>query len=148
METGNKEKKIGVALYEMLGTAFIMYALMMSNGLYLTNHRAPILITFAMTTLAWNVSGGHFNPTLTLGMYVAEKDFGGNLVTAGIMIVSQFAGAFLGLLLGYLTLLDPGYMKDLADDENVDYNASVPMRWLGQIIPVSFSTGASLPDYG
>eukprot|EP00354_Favella_ehrenbergii_P007372 CAMPEP_0170466320 /NCGR_PEP_ID=MMETSP0123-20130129/10323_1 /TAXON_ID=182087 /ORGANISM="Favella ehrenbergii, Strain Fehren 1" /LENGTH=41 /DNA_ID= /DNA_START= /DNA_END= /DNA_ORIENTATION= len=39
-----------------------------------------------MTTLAWSVSGGHFNPALTLGIYVAEKDLGGNALIAGIMI--------------------------------------------------------------
>ena len=32
METGNKEKKIGVIAYEFIGTAFIMYAMMMFNG--------------------------------------------------------------------------------------------------------------------
>jgi len=72
-----------VAAYEFLGTAFIMYALMMSKGTYIG---IPIWMTFTMTTLAWSVSGGHFNPALTLGIYVAEKDLGGNALIAGIMI--------------------------------------------------------------
>ena len=32
METGNKDKVVGVALYEMIGTSFIMYALIMNTG--------------------------------------------------------------------------------------------------------------------
>lgn len=32
METGNKDKVVGVALYELIGTSFIMYAIMMNDG--------------------------------------------------------------------------------------------------------------------
>jgi len=31
METGNKDKKIGVFAYEFLGTAFIMYAVIVDQ---------------------------------------------------------------------------------------------------------------------
>ena len=102
METGNKEKKIGVCAYEFVGTAFIMYAVMMLKG----NYAASILMTTAMMTVAYKVSGAHFNPTLTVGMYVAEKDFGGNALIAGLMIISQFGGAMFGILLGFLSLID------------------------------------------
>jgi len=102
METGNKDKKIGIAAYECLGTAFIMYGVMVDLG----GFSSAIPITFAMMVLAWNVSGGHFNPVISIGMYIAEKDFGGNLVTLLIMMVAQCAGAFLGLLFGYLSLID------------------------------------------
>jgi len=105
METGNKEKKIGVFCYEMLGTAFIMYAMMLENGVF----GSAVYITFAMMMVAWNVSGGHFNPAITLGVYVAEKDFKGNAVIMGLMIVGQFAGAFLGVLFGYLALVAKDY---------------------------------------
>lgn len=71
--------------YEFIGTAFIMYAMMMENGHYIGG---AVLMTLAMMTLAWNISGGHFNPALTLGMYIAEKDFGGNALIAGLMIIS------------------------------------------------------------
>ena len=45
-------------------------------------------MTLAMMCLAWNVSGGHFNPAITIGVYVSEKDFGGNALTAFIMIAA------------------------------------------------------------
>ena len=70
-------------------------------------------------------------------MYVAEKDFGGNLVTAGIMIVAQFLGAFAGILWGYLALLAP----DATD--GADY--SVPPGWVGATIPL---IPPAFPDYG
>lgn len=111
METGNKDKKIGIAAYECIGTAFIMYGVMMDFG----GFASAVPITFAMMVLAWNVSGGHFNPVISIGMYVAEKDFGGNLVTLLILMGSQFAGAFLGVLLGFLSLIDVTYQNDRAD---------------------------------
>ena len=69
----------------MLGTCFVMYALMMSRG-FVT---FPVLGTiFTMTIISWNVSGGHFNPAITIGVYISKKDFGGNAVIAGIMVVA------------------------------------------------------------
>ena len=135
METGNKDKKIGVIAYEFIGTAFIMYAMMMFNGLY-----APTMgMTCAMTALAWNVSGGHFNPALTIGMYVAEKDFGGNALIAGLMIAAQFCGAFFGVLLGFLALIDKDWQEEVANFEmpfdTPDVKANVPFQWFGTIMP-------------
>ena len=62
-----------------------------------------------MMFIAYNVSGGHFNPAISVGMYIAEKDFGGNLITLGLMVAAQFAGAFFGILLGFLAVLDVAY---------------------------------------
>lgn len=88
-----------MAVYELLGTAFIMYCLVVNKGVFV---ESAGVITFAMMCIAWNVSGGHFNPAITIGVYVSEKDFGGNALIAFLMICAQFGGAFLGLLFGYL----------------------------------------------
>ena len=68
-------------------------------------------ITFAMMLLAWNVSGGHFNPAISLGVWASQGKFGEDAVTLIIMIVSQFAGAMLGILLGFLSLIDKVYQQ-------------------------------------
>ena len=59
-----------------------------------------------MMLLAWNISGGHFNPAITLGMFIAEKKLKENVVTAAIMIVAQFTGAMFGILLGFLSIVN------------------------------------------
>ncbi len=82
METGNQGRKLAVGAYEFIGTALIMFSSMTVSGYY------NIEVSFAMLVLAWNVSGGHFNPVISLGMYIAEKDFKGNLVTLAILVVS------------------------------------------------------------
>lgn len=86
METGKKDKKLGVFMYEMLGTAMIMFAFMLSSAEN-DNSAYPAKVTFAMMILAWEISGGHFNPAISVGVYVAEKDYGGNAGTLFLMIV-------------------------------------------------------------
>ena len=88
--------------YEFIGTAAIMYALMMAKGQYTWS---VSIVTFCAMNLAWKVSGGHFNPAITVGMFVAEKKCM-NFVIALTMILGQFSGAFFGILLGYLSLID------------------------------------------
>ena len=85
METGKKDRKLGVFIYEMLGTAMIMFAFMLSSAEGSSAY--PAKVTFAMMVLAWEISGGHFNPAISVGVYVAEKDFGGNIGTLLIMIL-------------------------------------------------------------
>lgn len=70
METENKDRKIGVFVYELLGTAFIMYAFMVSKG---DCFASAIPTTIAMMCIAYNVSGGHFNPAISIGMFFANK---------------------------------------------------------------------------
>ena len=70
METENKDRKIGVFAYEFLGTALIMYAVMISGGESITS---AIPTTIAMMCIAYNVSGGHFNPAISIGMFFANK---------------------------------------------------------------------------
>lgn len=43
-----------------------------------------------------------------MGMFIAEKK-AKNIVVMATMIVAQFAGAFFGILLGYLSLIDVNY---------------------------------------
>ena len=106
METQNKDKTIGVFVYEMLGTAFIMTAFIISSGDF---GGAALSTTVVMMCIAYNVSGGHFNPAITVGMFIAGKDIKGNLKPLILMIVAQFVGAFLGILFGFLAVIDSDY---------------------------------------
>ena len=126
METNNKDKKIGVFVYEFLGTAFIMYALIIGNGSF---GYAAAAVTFAMMCIAYNVSGGHFNPAISVGMFVANKQFGQDLFPLLLMVGAQFAGAFFGILLGFFAVIASEYQSEQTD---VGYSkhANVPDSWV------------------
>ena len=78
--------------------------------------------------MAYNVSGGHFNPAVSVGMFVAEKKKE-NLVTLAVMVGAQFVGAFLGLLIGFLAVVDGKY-QDIEAGEGYDVHANVPSDWV------------------
>ena len=109
METKRDDKKFSVFLIEFFGTAIITYAFCVTSNI--AQYFSALDVTLVMMLLAWNVSGGHFNPTITIGVFVSERKFGAQLVTMLTMIVSQFAGAAFGILLAYLVLINKDYMK-------------------------------------
>ena len=84
METENKGNPVGVFCYEFLGTAIIMYSLMMARGHF---DDIVAIFTFGCMILAWKVSGGHFNPAITLGVFVSEKK-AKNIVVVITMILA------------------------------------------------------------
>ena len=145
METGN-ESKVGVIAYEFLGTAFIMYAIMVEtarvNG---TDPLAGIGVNFLMMALAWNISGGHFNPAISVAVFVSEKQ-GKNTVTLILELVAQFAGAFLGVLLGFSALVDKTYQENNTP-KGYSTESNVPRTWVGTLAPIAPSSGFGY-DYG
>ena len=133
METKSNDKKIGVFVYEMLGTSVIMYAFMVGG----TFDASAKLVTFFMMLIAWNVSGGHFNPAISLGVYVSEKKWGGNILPLLLMMAGQFAGAFLGILWGYLALIDVDLQDKLASAEDVDRHSKVNFSLISIVAPLN-----------
>ena len=68
METEQKSSIVSVFCYEMIGTSLIMYGQMMTGKDDLVKTHSVSLLALV---LAWNISGGHFNPTISIGMFVA-----------------------------------------------------------------------------
>ena len=132
METNRSDKRVGVLMMEFFGTAIIMYALMMYEGLYMATSK----VTLIMMLLAWDLSGGHFNPTITIGVYVSQKKFGQQLVTMLTLLVAQFAGACFGVLLGYVSLIAKDFMETKAELVDEEHNANVPDDFVGLIAPI------------
>ena len=128
MENSAGERKfVGAVVYELLGTAFIMYAMIVSKGVY---GEACIYLTFAMMLCAWNVSGGHFNPCFSVATLIGNFS-GKNIFLCVLMIVGQFLGGFLGVLLGYLAVIDSDFMKPISKYEK-GYG-KVPTDWINII---------------
>ena len=70
MEPGNSKNKVAVLAYECIGTAFMTYALVIERSVYLSG------VTLLAMLAAWDISGGHFNPAISISVYCNEKKNG------------------------------------------------------------------------
>ncbi len=65
--SGAENHKVAVFFYEMMGTALFVYSILLTNN--------PISISFSLFAsilIFGAVTGGHFNPAVTLGVYISE----------------------------------------------------------------------------
>ncbi len=100
--TGNQRKPL-VALYELMGSALFVYMILVSTG----DAIAVPLALFAMIIIFGGITGGHFNPAVTLGVYISEGDaekFKTNLPMTVLVTISQLIGALLGMIIAAYTL--------------------------------------------
>jgi glycerol uptake facilitator-like aquaporin len=67
---GKRNKKI-VCTYEAIGTALLMYAVNLSSGSPFAKFGISFTV-FALILIAGPVSGAHFNPAVTLGVYISN----------------------------------------------------------------------------
>lgn len=71
---GGHQNKAIVCLYEMIGTATLIIAVNWGVDLKTANFQ-PIsvgLTLFANISILGPVSGGHFNPAVTMGVFIKE----------------------------------------------------------------------------
>ena len=91
-------------LYEFCGTALVTYAYNLSYDEGSGNMANPLIRGFAYFAgwmIACSVSGAHFNPATSLAVFIYERSWS-NLKTLIGFIISQFLGAFAGILTAYM----------------------------------------------
>ena len=93
---GGPENKLLVCLYEMLGTATLLIGINLTQG----NNIGIGLMLVAAISMYDRVSGAHFNPAVTIGVFIKEGKIA-NLLFAAMIIVSQILGATLGVAVAF-----------------------------------------------
>ena len=91
METPRGHDRKGlVCAYEFLGEIFFMYIAIVSGGSHSdkTWGIAGPLALFSVINIFGGVSGGHFNPAVTLGVYIREAKWAKNFLFMLIIIAS------------------------------------------------------------
>ena len=72
METKiQKNNKVIVCLYESLGTGILLYAINMTQG----SPWGPFAVSFtifALILIGGPITGAHYNPAVTLGVYISN----------------------------------------------------------------------------
>ena len=100
---GGADNKKYVLLYEMIGTANLLYAINTSAAGGLQPFAVGLTI-FGNICMFGEVSGGHFNPAVTIGVLIGEgmENFAQNIGFASMIIIAQILGAFLGCVSSFL----------------------------------------------
>ena len=81
---GGQQRKALVATYELVGTALFIYMILVSKG----DAMGVPLALFAMIVIFGGITGGHFNPAVTLGVYIHEGKWKENAGYAALIAVS------------------------------------------------------------
>merc|ERR1711998_521948 len=97
---GAGRNKFFVLWSEMIGTAFVLLAVNWGG----TSSHTPLcvgLTVAVMIQMYGSISGGHFNPAVTVGMMIKHKhdDLPFGIVYGQVMMLFQIIGGFLGCLL-------------------------------------------------
>lgn len=85
--------------YEALGTAILVFTWNF-DGIYMA------FGVMLAATLCGGITGGHFNPAVTVAVFIAEFNFKENLKPFIILIMAQLTGALFGVLLFYIAAHD------------------------------------------
>lgn len=144
METPRgKDRKPLVCFYEFLGQIFFMYAVLVSGGSHSDSWGiAGPLALFAVASIFGGVSGGHFNPAVTLGVYIREKNYAENFLFMVMIIASQISGALVGMMLAYLVL------RVAKDGEYTVLPGNVPLLLPSEFMIPDGTTGVKPIDSG
>ena len=104
---GGDSNKIAVCISEMIGTALLLMALNLSGPDGSTDAQAVSGSIFISIITFGQISGGHFNPAITIAVWFKMMMFDrhqiisniSNLLFALLIIISQILGAMFGVLI-------------------------------------------------
>lgn len=86
-----------VCACEFLGTALFIFGILQTS--------LPLSIPFSLlaSVVIWgDITGGHFNPAVTIAVYTSLGEYGKNFLFMVLIIVAQFLGGILAIGLSYL----------------------------------------------
>jgi len=100
MEAKGHDRMAMVCFCEFLGTALFIFGILGTGGTSL-----PLSIPFSLlaSVVIWgDITGGHFNPAVTLGVWTTLGDKGKNFIFMLFIMISQILGGLLSIGLAYL----------------------------------------------
>ena len=115
MEVDNADKNIGrIFLCEIIGTGLFIYGIMLSNN--------PVTFAFSLFAsimIFGGITGGHFNPAVSLGVFISERKMKKHLCGLLILWTAQMIGAMLAWFLAECTLFGEKFGEVPANDVQV-----------------------------
>ena len=103
--TFSLREKLVICFYELLGT------MMLVLGYNFTSAGLAVGFNlFVGILISAKISGGMFNPAVTIAVYTAEGTFLKNIVLIGMIFVSQIIGAYCGIIYAHFCLGQPAFL--------------------------------------
>ena len=121
METPTGKDRKGVVMFlEFFGTALFVWGILCQNDAI-----AIPFSLFASVIIFGDITGGHFNPAVTLGVYTSLGNYGQNFLFCILIMLSQFAGGFAAIGLAWAGTID------------------IPNSAIGALAPTNPATGSA-----
>ena len=95
---------------------------------------AVIYMVLALILFSDKVSGSHFNPAVSTGVFVANKNWGKDLIFYLMIMASQFVGGLVGAGWAWLVMM-PSYL----DGKN-----KLPDAWIAPLCPVGVNDNGTV----
>lgn len=121
-----KRNKLIVCIYEAIGTGLLIYAINVSQGGPSQKFGVSFMI-FALILIAGPISGAHFNPAVTLGVYISNVHWKEDWGFCLLIMLAQFVGGLWGMSLAWLSLYNE-------NGDNVTW-AQVPQSEVSRLEP-------------
>jgi aquaporin Z len=79
-----------VCLYECFGTMLFITSILCTN-----NSSSIAFSLFASIIIFGGITGGHFNPAVTTGVFIQEGNMAANAASYALIMLSQIVGGLL-----------------------------------------------------
>ena len=97
---GGNDRKFTVALLELMGTSLFVFGILVSGG----NALGVPLSLFACILIFGGITGGHFNPAVSFGVFIVTENRSQNICFLIMIIIAQCIGAFVAVGMSFLAL--------------------------------------------
>ena len=96
MEAKGHDRMFTVCFLEFLGTMLFLFGIIGTN--------VPVSIPFSLlasVVIFGDITGGHFNPAVTIGVFTTVGDYAKNFMFMVLIIISQILGGLAAIGLSY-----------------------------------------------
>lgn len=104
IEKATEHKPI-VFFYEAIGTGLLVYAINLQQGQAFGQFGIAFML-FALLLIGGPVTGAHFNPAVTIGVYISNKHWKEDWDMFLITVFGQIVGGIFGISLSWLSLFN------------------------------------------